>query len=305
MNAWKPILFVIALMAALPMASEGASSPCKNSVAGTWSFGLAPKGCDPVSDFSVLSTRYNELLFREKTDGEKERYTEAMHAFLRDAADYYLEQRRRTITETERLQWRRAVMAVAHQESYWSHYRVTEEGGLKFMRGDTGYGHGIVQIDERWHPKMALSTKGEDLATNLMYGLDMYFQAWEKAPKKKCVAKGNFEQRARAAYSAYNGGPSQYCRWTKKKNKWARNDKGFLAKFKAQEWLKFVASADKKSPLDVACLVEGGQNCGLGVGAETPKYMYFEATASESAPVGEEIVAALRVRGRTKEFLRS
>jgi hypothetical protein len=289
-------------MAALPMASEGASSPCKNSVKGTWSFGLAPKGCDPVTDFSVLSARYNELMYQESHEGEKDRYTEAMHAFLRDAADYYLDQRRRSVTEEERIQWRRAVMALAHQESYWSHYRVTEEKELKFMRGDTGYGHGIVQIDERWHPKLTMSAKGEDLATNLMYGLDMFFQAWEKAPKKKCVAKGNFDQRARAAYSAYNGGPAQYCRWTKAKNKWARNDKGYWAKYQGQDWLKFVASVDKKSPVSVECVVEGGDRCGLGVGVETPVYMYIQASASQTAPLGEELVAALPLRSRNRMF---
>jgi hypothetical protein len=140
------------------------------------------------------------------------------------------------------------------------------------MRGDSGYGYGLVQVDERWHPQMALTNKAEDLITNLMFGLDMFFQNWEKAPKMKCVAKGDFDQRARAAYAAYNGGPAKYCRWTKPKDKWARNDKGYWEKYHSQRWLKYVASTEARSPVDVECLVEGGGSCGRGVAAEPAVY---------------------------------
>lgn len=268
MNAWKPILIALALMAALPASSEGSSSACKKPLKGTWSFGQAPKACDPNTNTGPFRSKYSRLTFdeREKAATERSRYTQDMHAFLREASDFYLEQRRSSPTANERREWRRAVMALAHQESYWSHFRLApNDGALKFMRGDNGYGHGILQIDERWHPKIALSAKGEDLTTNIMYGLDIFFQAWERAAKSKCVKNNSFEQRARTAYSAYNGGAGSACRWTKK-SKWSRNDRGYFDKFKKQEWSKFAGSPNHRSPVDVACLVEGNESCGGGPG---------------------------------------
>lgn len=305
MNALKPILLALALMAALPSYSEGASSPCTNSLNGVWSFGQAPKACDlksppPTKIYSVLT--FDE---RENFSAEKKRYTQEMHSFLREASDYYLDQRRTNPTASERTAWRRAVMALAHQESYWSHFRFApKDGALKFMRGDSGYGHGILQIDERWHPKISLSAKGEDLTANIMYGLDLYFKEWERAAKAKCVKKESFEQRARTAYSAYNGGSSNLCRWTKK-SKWARNDKNFYAKYKSQDWLKFVAAKDHRSPLDVPCLVEGNEGCGQGVGVEVAfeksiLWLLVPARA-EAAPV-YALPSSRTGRGRMKIF---
>ncbi len=302
MNAWKPLLFVLALMAALPLTSEGKSSTCNHAVKGTWSFGQAPKGCELNYTAAEQTTLYEGLIFVADQDGEQERYMELMYAFLRDASDYYLDQRKNATAE-EKEYWRRSIFALAHQESYWSHFRLAigkgqEVASVKFMRGDRGYGHGILQIDERWHPNISLSEKGEDLVGNLMYGLDVFYQAWERAEGAKCVKEGNLEQRARSAYSIYNGGPDEKCRWTDPADEWARNDKGYYKKLKNQEWLQFVADTEKESPVDVACVVEGGEDCGAGV-ATAPFFMPHDSifgVVQESAPAALAVLRLSRTR---------
>ena len=108
--------------------------------------------------------------------------------------------------------------------------------------------------------------------------------------------------RARAAYAAYNGGPGKICRWTKKKNTWARNDRGYWEKYQSQGWLKFVASADARSSVDVECLVEGGDRCGAGVATEPAPVV--ETTASLAAPESraEPFLRSFRSRGKEKEL---
>jgi hypothetical protein len=50
----------------------------------------------------------------------------------------------------------------------------------------------------------------------------------------------SLDQRARAAYSVYNGGGYASCRWTNSGDKWARNDKGFNEKFTGQTWNQLI-----------------------------------------------------------------
>jgi hypothetical protein len=335
-NAWKPLLLVtmtLGLLGALPLTGEGAvkakpaakakvvkaakapkaakpaaaASPCLKASGGTWSFGQAPTGCQPLTNPATLEERYPDLVFNERAGNEKRRYTAALHAYLREAADYYLDQRRRNADPAERSAWRKAVMALAHQESFWSHYRESrKDGELKIMRGDANFAHGLLQIDERWHPKMTMNARGEDLTAHLMYGLDMYFQGWEKAAKASCVRKGNTEDRARAAYAAYNGGSSKLCRWKDPKDRWARNDEGFLAKWKGQGWQYAGAAESGRSPVDVACLAEGRAGCANVIELKVQKLVhYYQANAPRAAFRGEERVACLSRAQRKQRLLNS
>jgi hypothetical protein len=321
MNAWKPLLLVtltLGLLGAMPLSSEGAvksakpaakaarakasASPCLKASGGTWSFGQAPTGCQPLTSATTLEQRYPQLVFNERNTNEKRRYTVALHAYLREAADYYLDQRRRNVDPAERSAWRKAVMALAHQESFWSHYRESrKDGALKIMRGDANFGHGLLQVDERWHPKMTMNARGEDLTAHLMYGLDMYFQGWEKAPKAACVRKGNTEDRARAAYAAYNGGGSKLCRWKDAKDKWARNDAGFLAKWKGQSWQYLGAMDGGRSSVDVACLAEGRTGCANVIEVKVKKLAYYYQAKAPRAEMSATSPVAFLSRGQRKQ----
>ncbi len=190
-------------------------------------------------------------------------------------------------------------MALAHQESYWTHYRYTaRDKHLKFILGDGYHGHGILQIDERWHKKISLSAKGEDLASNLMYGMDLFYKSWENAPKAKFVASVNLEQRARTAYAMYNAGANAKCRWMNPSAKISRKDKGFLDKLRGQTWNKYISDAEKKSPVDVQCLVYGGSGCGEGVAMKKAIYFLPMESAEIQAKLNE--VAMLKRAARAK-----
>lgn len=336
MNAWKPLLVVtmtLGLLGALPLSSEGAAkpkaakaaktaaaakpaavkaakparaaSPCLEPSGGTWSFGQAPTGCRPLTEAATLSARYPELVFDERGVGEKVRYTAALRNYLRESADYYLEQRRREISAEERADWRRAVMALAHQESFWSHYReARKDGAFKIMRGDANFAHGLLQIDERWHPTMTMNTRGEDLTAHLMYGLDVFFQGWERAAKAPCVRPGHGEDRARAAYAAFNGGASQLCRFQNAKARWAKNDQGFLAKWNGQAWLaKGEREGSARSSVDVSCLAEGRGHCVNVIEVKVRNLVqYYEARVPRAQFETRETMAAL-ARGQRKQKL--
>ncbi|MCO5143832.1 MAG: hypothetical protein M9962_12145 [Oligoflexia bacterium] len=288
MRLVKPIVMIVTLCS-LSANSEGASTKCENKVSGEWKFGSAPNGCDSntYGQESSVWSLYSPLVMDERSSGlnqERKRYVGEMFVFLRDVADYYLLQRREKVQEQEKFEWRKAVMALAHQESYWSHYRISKvDHNLKLMRGDSLHGWGLVQIDDRWHSNMIKTAKAWELIGNLLYGLDMYFKFWEKAPSQACVTDGNFQDRARSAYSMYNGGPSKGCRWNDSSDKWAKNDKGFLEKYSETAWMQEVPNKNIKSGVDVVCLIEGGSSCGSdGVVIDTTEYWYQEASTDSN-----------------------
>jgi len=319
MNAWKPLLLVtltLGLLGALPLTSEGATrskaakrpakvaSPCLQPSGGTWSFGQAPTGCAPITNAKTLTDRYPQLVFDENRADEKRRYTVELHAYLREAADYYLAERRREIDPAEQSAFRKAVMALAHQESFWSHYRESrKDGAFKIMRGDANFAHGLLQVDERWHPKMTMNAQGEDLTAHLMYGLDMYFQGWEKAVKAPCVRKGNAEDRARAAYASYNGGGQKLCRWTNAKDRWAKNDAGFLAKWRGQNWQFLGAMEARRSSVDISCLVEGKRDCTNVIEMKVTKLSHIIQANAPRAEMGTAKELAFLSRAQRKQKL--
>ncbi len=276
---------------------------CVNRVGGSWVFGRAPSACDAsgFGDDKVVWSKYGPLVFGDARASATEtpRYLEEMHAVIRDASAHYLRRRKPRASPIEVVVFRRAILALAHQESYWTHYRLASDQRLKMMRGDSGHGHGLMQIDDRFHFARILAGEAWDLTGNLAYALDIYYAEWERAGRASCVARvDDYETRARAAYSAYNGGPAQLCRWTDPNHKWARNDEGFLQKFRGQTWGARIADLKKPAAFDVACELDGGSNClspGGGAVAAAPYRAFLDErevgvcvdTASGAECVGE------------------
>lgn len=239
---------------------------CTNRIGGAWAFGRAPAACDASAfgDDRSVWDRFNATVFRENRDEtqERKRYMTDVHAVLRDAAAHYLRRRKSNVTSAEIAVFRQAFLALAHQESYWTHYRYASDSRLKMMRGDYGHGHGLMQIDDRWH--FANVKKGDawDLMKNITSALELYFSEWQSAATAKCVRRADdYQSRARAAYSAYNGGSGKICRWTDPNDKWARNDKGFWDKMRASSWNTFVTDANQAAPFDVGCALDGSSDC--------------------------------------------
>ncbi|WP_303907996.1 hypothetical protein [Thiohalomonas denitrificans] len=217
---------------------------CPELLDGSWAFGRVPYGCD-VEEFGstrVVRSDYRAYIFddEEPRDGERIRYMGELYPFLADEAAAYIRSRRPEVSDLEVENWQHAVYTTAHQETFWTHYREasTYRGRLLTMvRGDAGHGHGLMQIDDRYHTDAIGSGKGWRLDDNLIYALDIYYEGWQRAPGEWCVGSADqWMARARSAYSAYNGGPGEICRWMDSTHTWARNDEGFYDKYTGKEW---------------------------------------------------------------------
>ncbi|TCS35736.1 hypothetical protein EDC30_10935 [Paucimonas lemoignei] len=270
--AFAAIAFIAAL---LPFESHAAANPtpdywkCVNRVSGSWTFGRAPYACDANSfgDDKFITTNMKALVFNDKSEvnGERARYMSDMYPAMRDIALYYLNSRKPSASAEEKNAWLRAMLALAHQESYWSHYRSATDGRLKMMRGDSGHGHGIMQVDDRWHFVAVKAGKGWNLVENMLYGMEEFYGNWQRAASASCVRYAtDWRSRSRAAYSAYNGGAGKICRWTNPKDAWARNDQGYAEKYDGLAWNAYVQNHSAPARIDASCLIEGGEVCPPG-----------------------------------------
>jgi len=241
---------------------------CKNRTSGEWKFGRAPDVCDMDSfiDLDYVNNEFSEFVFYDlaNRDEERERYMTEIHALIKEVANYYYRKRRTEVSEDELRVFLRSALSVGHQESFWSHYRTPTHGKVQFMRsgGDYGHGHGIFQVDDRWHFPAIKAGTAANLVMNMIYSLEEYFDAWERAPSAGCTTEDNYEGRGRSAYSAFNGGPSRICRWTNPNDRWARNDKGWWSKYNRKDWENYIQDFDKVSSVDVDCIVQGNEGCG-------------------------------------------
>lgn len=239
---------------------------CGNRAGGSWSFGRAPSICD-FDDFLPLDfakKTYTSQIFDDRVSvtNERERYMGEMYSALKYLATWYIKQRNPKVLQDEVDGFVRAVFSMAHQESYWSHYRISSSGRLQMMRGDYGHGHGLFQVDDRWHFNAVVEGKAANMIMNGVYSLDEYYAAWLKSSSVWCIkSSSDYYNRARAAYSAYNGGPSKICRWTNPADTWARNDNGFKQKLDAQSWRNYIKSEDEQTSLNIPCIAAGGESC--------------------------------------------
>lgn len=239
---------------------------CTNRIGGTWTFGQVPSACDvdPFADPVYVRQMFDPVLYQDQAAAstERPRYVQEMYAVLRDAAAYYLKTRNPNVTATEQAAWQRAIFAAAAQETWWTHYRASTDGRTKMVRGDLGHGHGMMQIDDRWHFTEIQNGKGWQLAQNMTYAFELYYAAWMQAASASCVAgPTDWRNRARSSYSQYNGGASKVCRFTNPNDTWAQNDINYAQKYDQQPWSVHISDPNQAAKLNVSCLMEGKENC--------------------------------------------
>lgn len=231
------------LLFATPSAAK--ASRCTQKLEGTWQFGRAPYGCGIEKSLARdYSRKYGSLIFDEGKPRAKEtqRFIREMHDFLSYYARNYYLRRDPHADEAELNEWTRLVLSAAHQESYWTHFRMGKDDTFRVFKGDGFHGHGILQIDDRSHKKIVESNKVYDLTSHVIYAFDVLYSMRQNAIKKPCKGGKTVEAISRSAYSAYNGGPASKCRWTNSGKKWSRNDKDFLEKYRGQLWRKKMNS---------------------------------------------------------------
>lgn len=257
---------------------------CQNKIAGVWDFGQAPYGCD-IGQFiqpQFVEKNFSPLIYNHQgSPDEPLRYGEAMYVTLKTLAAYYLQQREPNVNPATLANWVRLILTTAHQESYWSHFRRIDNR-ITLVRGDSGHGHGLMQLDDRWHYLALLDGVGSNLTKNLVYAMDLLYLSWHKSISAPCILNASdWEARARSTYSAYNGGPAQICRWTHEDSIWRQNDQAFKEKWDTQEWLPFAQNSVLLE-IDAACFIEQGYDCAPvrrlqpGVGLTTKQLYQLE-----------------------------
>lgn len=260
---------------------------CTNKVGGTWTHGRAPSPCD-ASAFgpdSFVRGNYGGVIFNDAAASattERQRYMQAMYPVIRDASERYLRSRKPDVSTRELEAFQRGTFATLRQETFWSHYRDAQTATgqpwmLKMMRGDSGHGHGMMQVDDRYHFAQLQQGKGWNMMQNFTYAIDIYYDAWQAAPAA-CLAGVTtptgtaaevdeyWRSRARSAWSAYNGGPTKVCRWQNPADANVAKDNGYRDNYDARLWLTDVADTATAAGIDVACLMDNGPQCPVPTG---------------------------------------
>lgn len=238
---------------------------CYNRIGGSWNFGTAPSACNvnPTGNSNLIASQFSSVIFQDaRVSGQGRReYMSAMFPVLREMGTYYIKRRNPSVSDAEIGGFLSGLYALAEQETLWTHYRQGSDNILRYMRGDSLHGHGLMQVDDRSHVAALKQGKGVDLAYNMVYGLDIYYAAWKQAASARCVSSpSNYHDRARAAWAAYNGGPGAICRWPSN----GKTDSEFNGRYNRQAWLSLVADAHANSSLNVRCLAEGTRPCTMG-----------------------------------------
>lgn len=243
---------------------------CYFKSGGTWEFGMAPDICDvdPFIDPIYVKQIYKDYIFFDSTNRQTEisRHANYIYSLIVQTSIFYIKNRKPNVSQNELNAWVQAILAMAHQETIWSHYRIPKSNRVQMVRGDYGHGHGIYQVDDRWHFSKVSTGRAADLVQNMIIGLEEFYMDWQQAAKARCVkSDDNYISQTRAAYSAYNGGLGSLCRWTNSKANFARNDVGFLQKFKSKSWRGIITNYEIKPSIDVKCLINGNENCNATV----------------------------------------
>ena len=253
-------------LSAAQSAFAGSSIPCGHALEGDWLFGVAPVACAidaKLASPASVQSQYGPVIYDDRHP-DRTKFMSALYPYLRDTASNYIHRRNPKVSAAEEDAFLHAVYALANQESYWSHYRLGKDGILRFMRGDSGHGFGMMQMDDRSHLAAIRQGKGQDLASLVLMGLDIFYPAWVKSASVRCVgSSGDYHNRARAAWSAYNGGPGQICRWASAGSAYHRFDVDFNNRYNAQAWKEFVRDTRAKSSINAKCLAEGVRPCAL------------------------------------------
>ncbi len=254
------------LILALPSQAFEQYWQCSSRQGGDWSFGRAPSIClvDHMQTQDFVKSQYDPILFKDSLSrtNERKRYITELNALAKEVARYYLQKRKPGVSEAEIAAFTKGLLTLMHQETVWSHYRRSTDGRVRYMRGDFGHGHGLMQVDDRSHQTALLQGKGADLIHNMMYGLDVFYGEWQRAPSQYCVnGPTDYKNRIRSAWAAYNGGPGRICRWTSTTGTYAHHDKDFLSKLNNQVFKNYVTTENKETALNVQCLSEGSRPC--------------------------------------------
>lgn len=245
---------------------------CDSRQGGSWTVGRAANIClvNPFQQPTEVKAywsqvTYDDVKYNSSTtvrNQENSRYGSEMNALVEGFARHYYLKRKPTAVAAEVDAWTKAILAVSYHESIWTHYRKGTDNQMRMLRGDFGHGHGLMQVDDRWHYAYVNGGGAARIQDNIIFGLDLFYSLWTKAATASCVGgASNYLARTRATYSMYNGGEGSVCRWQNTSHTWYKNDKNFWDHFQQQGWKKHVTSINTYK-YNFSCFVQdGGLKC--------------------------------------------
>ena len=151
---------------------------CPGKDSGDWKWGEAPSACDAArfGEVSRIKFIYSDFAL-DRTRGEdpehRKDYVTNLHALLRELSTEYIKAKNPGVSKAEADAFALAIEAVAHQETYWSHYRVGKDGRYKMMVGDQNVSHGIMQINMNYHASKE-DDRSFDLVGNIGFGVKLF-----------------------------------------------------------------------------------------------------------------------------------
>jgi len=264
------VVLLVGLFQLLPLSAAVVDTEdyylCAHQVDGSWGqFGRIPKACDidPFGSADFVVDKLSVSIFDDNQvrSAETLRYMNNMNAIIVESATYYFNARKPNASVDEVTAWQHAIATVATVETFWSHYRLAHDTRLKMVRGDSGHGHGMMQIDDRWHFTEIENGVGWQLFENMLYSFEIYYAAWQDAVEQSCLTSStDWKNRSRSAYSAYNGGPTRICRWSDQPGEWVQ-DTNYENYYDSKPWQDEIDTPDLVSPLNIPCFLEGAVDC--------------------------------------------
>lgn len=165
-----------------------------------------------------------------------------LYIALSELSQWYYLRNEPKATEHEVYVFKNAVFAKIEQEKLWKeHFSWDRE-------------HQVIS-DKNKKPGMMKRFDFIDLndRTSWLFvqkfidGMEGYYYHWRKAVFSACVPKGDVVARARSAFSSYQGGEDQACRWSDSYQLSAKIDVDFFKNFKQKSWRKYsVVIPNKK-----------------------------------------------------------
>jgi hypothetical protein len=281
-HSWRTILLgTFAVTAILSSVGQEANAKyvriCNHPDPGKWGFGSAPVGCDAdvFGDTSRIAKVYPQFIFKMSLlddTNQRIQYVTNIYSLIKQmAADFYVKVKP-AASKAEIEGWVHAILAISTHESYMTHYRIALDGRYKLMTGDQVRSQGLMQVDQQFFANRGRDPS-LDLAGNINAAMEVYYTHWVDAVDSSCYKSALrtgrsslaqlLEDRARGAYSAYNGGDSKICRYVNTRDPYHHTDVHYAQAYETQEWLQYVQDPNRKISLNTECILNGDDLCGV------------------------------------------
>lgn len=185
----------------------------------------------------------------QDVDAQKVMYLSKLYMALGEISEWYILKKDPAMQAFPLKVWKNAVFAKAEQEKMWEQFFM-EKAKQKEGKDNQKKSKKLIYSSFQQLSFLSHNDKAAWRFVKLFIdGMENYYFFWKKAASSSCVPKGDVMARARAAFSSYNGGMSQMCRWHDAFSKVSTIDREFYQKMKQQSWKQYGI---KKPVIEVA-----------------------------------------------------